>query len=157
MQSKNNLDRNVGGPNCPERKHTRRSVEERRRIVEETFVPGVSVAAIGRRHGVNANQIFTWRKQYHAGKLGSGTAVAAEAGFVPVQIITGNASADQGPSSGDPLREGPIKNGTKASAMAGDFPWAVEVELSCGIRARFVSDAVVDTMRRVLSVAREFA
>ena len=49
--------------------HTRaerqyRSVEERRRIVEETLVAGVSVAEIARAHGVNANQVFGWRKQY---------------------------------------------------------------------------------------------
>ena len=46
-----------------------RTVEERRRIVEETLVSGVSVAAVARRHGVNANQLFQWRKLYHSGLL----------------------------------------------------------------------------------------
>jgi transposase-like protein len=39
-----------------------RTVEERRRIVEETLAAGVSVAVVARRHGVNANQLFQWRK-----------------------------------------------------------------------------------------------
>ena len=39
-----------------------RSLEERRQIVEEALVPGVSVAAIARAHGVNANLLFHWRQ-----------------------------------------------------------------------------------------------
>src|SRR3981189_333575 len=35
-----------------------RSVEEKRRIVEETLAAGASVARVARRHTVNANQIF---------------------------------------------------------------------------------------------------
>ena len=46
-----------------------RTVEERRRIVEETLVDGVSVAVVARRHGVNANQVFQWRKLYQSGLL----------------------------------------------------------------------------------------
>lgn len=46
-----------------------RTVEERRRIVEETLVDGISVAVVARRHGVNANQLFHWRKLYQAGML----------------------------------------------------------------------------------------
>jgi transposase len=36
----------------------RRSVEEKRRIVEETLVPGASVPVIARKHEVNANLVF---------------------------------------------------------------------------------------------------
>jgi transposase len=50
-------------------KHRYRTVEERRRIVEETLADGVSVAVVARRHGVNANQVFHWRKLYHSGVL----------------------------------------------------------------------------------------
>lgn len=46
-----------------------RSKEERRRIVEESLVPGASVAVIARAHGVNANQVFHWRKLYREGQL----------------------------------------------------------------------------------------
>ena len=46
-----------------------RTVEERRRIVEETLAEGVLVAIVARRHGVNANQVFQWRKLYQSGLL----------------------------------------------------------------------------------------
>jgi transposase len=48
----------------------RRSIAEKRRIVEETLVPGASVAKVARGHGVNANQVFGWRRLYLAGRLG---------------------------------------------------------------------------------------
>ena len=50
-------------------KRRHRSKEERRRIVEESLVPGASVAVIARTHGVNANQVFHWRKLYREGQL----------------------------------------------------------------------------------------
>jgi transposase len=48
----------------------RRSAEEKRRIVEETLEAGASVARVARRHAVNANQVFYWRKKYRDGRLG---------------------------------------------------------------------------------------
>lgn len=47
-----------------------RSVEEKIRIVTESRLPGASVAEVARRHGVNANQVFTWRLQQEQGVLG---------------------------------------------------------------------------------------
>jgi transposase len=46
------------------------SITEKRRIVEETLVEGASVARIARAHGVNANQVFGWRRLYLRGRLG---------------------------------------------------------------------------------------
>jgi transposase len=40
----------------------RRSIAEKRRIVEETLAPSASVARVARAHGVNANQVFGWRR-----------------------------------------------------------------------------------------------
>jgi transposase len=60
-----------------------RSKEERRRIAEETLAPGASVAVIARAHGVNANQVFQWRKLYHEGRLGSATTSTQ---LIPVRI-----------------------------------------------------------------------
>jgi transposase len=48
----------------------RRSIAEKRRIVEETLVEGASVARVARAHGINANQVFGWRRIYLAGRLG---------------------------------------------------------------------------------------
>jgi len=48
----------------------RRSIAEKRRMVEETLVAGASVARVARAQGVNANQLFGWRRLYLAGRLG---------------------------------------------------------------------------------------
>jgi transposase len=53
-------------------KRRRRSLEEKRRIVEETLESGASVARVARRHAVNANQVFYWRKKYREGRLSKG-------------------------------------------------------------------------------------
>jgi transposase len=46
-----------------------RSVAEKRRIVELTLGPGSSVALVARAHGVNANQVFAWRRAFRSGEL----------------------------------------------------------------------------------------
>jgi transposase len=48
----------------------RRSIAEKRRVVEETLAAGASVARVARAHGINANQLFGWRRLYLAGRLG---------------------------------------------------------------------------------------
>jgi transposase len=37
--------------------------DEKRQIVEESLVAGASIAEVARRHGLNANQLFAWRRQ----------------------------------------------------------------------------------------------
>src|SRR4249919_2749484 len=51
-------------------KRQKRSVEEKRRIVEETLEAGASVARVAMQHAVNANQVFAWRRKYREGRLG---------------------------------------------------------------------------------------
>ena len=67
----------------PASKRTYRSKQERRQVVEETLQPGASVAVIARRHGVNANQVFHWRKLYRQGRL-DGKSSAGQ--LVPVRV-----------------------------------------------------------------------
>jgi transposase len=69
----------VGTPKARKR---HRTIKERRDIVEETLVPGASVARVARRHDVNANQVFYWRKLYREGRLGLGLATP----LLPVKI-----------------------------------------------------------------------
>ena len=40
-------------------------------MVEETLEDGASVARVALKHGVNANQVFQWRRLYRDGKLGA--------------------------------------------------------------------------------------
>ena len=62
----------------------RRSVEEKLAIVRETFEPGASVSGVARRHQVNANQVFAWRKLYQDGSL---SAVSAGEQVVPASDL----------------------------------------------------------------------
>ena len=62
-----------------------RRIEEKLRIVKLTLEPGASVAGIALANGVNANQVFRWKRQYERGELkprGSKRATA----LVPVTI-----------------------------------------------------------------------
>jgi transposase len=40
-----------------------------RRTDEQTLKPGASVARVALAHGVNANQVFSWCRQYRQGLL----------------------------------------------------------------------------------------
>ena len=66
----------------PPAKRRFRSKRERRQIVEETLQPGASVAVIARRHNVNANQVFHWRKLYREGRLD----IPPAAQLLPVRV-----------------------------------------------------------------------
>ena len=59
------------------------SAEEKRRIVELTLVPGASVARVAQTEGVNANQVFQWRRAHRNGELLPGL------GLVPVVVGSG--------------------------------------------------------------------
>ncbi len=70
----------------PAVKRQRRSPELKRQIVEESLAPGASVARVARAHGVNANQLFQWRRQYVSGALGTPGAKVAR--LLPVHITS---------------------------------------------------------------------
>ncbi len=70
------------GTRGPQRR--RWAVEEKRRIVEQTLAAGGSVARVARAHGVNANQVFQWRRQYRQRLLGPGNTETVS--LLPVQV-----------------------------------------------------------------------
>ena len=48
----------------PRRKRRSWTLEEKRRIVDQSLEDGASIADVARRHDLNANQLFTWRRQF---------------------------------------------------------------------------------------------
>ena len=83
----------------PERateKRVRRSKQERRRIVAATMWTGVSIARVDRANGVNANQLYAWRRLYEKGLLGPARNQAA---LVPVRITDASAPTTRADSS----------------------------------------------------------
>ncbi len=72
-----------------------RTTEEKRLVVEQTLKPGVSVAAVALAHGINANQVFHWRKLYEAGQLESTAAMAVhDAAARPARLLSVTMSDD---------------------------------------------------------------
>jgi transposase len=59
-------------------------VGEKCRIVEQTLRPGASVARVALAHGVNANQVFSWRRQYRQGLLSQRNAEPVK--LLPVHV-----------------------------------------------------------------------
>lgn len=79
------------------RRRQYRTAEEKRRIVEDTFASDLSVAVVARRHGVNANQVFHWRKLYEAGLLEPSSDKLTGSGvrLLPVTVADKPASAER--------------------------------------------------------------
>ena len=68
-----------------------RSVSEKRQIVQLTLKPGASVAEVARVHGVNANQVFKWRRAFERGELFEPCAL------LPVSLTTPGELASETP------------------------------------------------------------
>jgi transposase len=72
-------------------------VREKCRIVEQTLQSGASVAGVARAHGVNANQVFSWCRQYRQGLLSQKDVEAVK--LLPVQVSEAQASKANRPGS----------------------------------------------------------
>lgn len=68
----------------PIRKRSRQrySVEYKRRLVEETLQKNTLAASVARTHGINANLLLRWRREYEMGAFGP----VLQAAFVPVEL-----------------------------------------------------------------------
>ncbi len=69
--------------------------DEKRRIVDESLAEGASIAEIARRHDLNANQLFTWRRQFGVGPSG----LKDLAPILPVTITPETRAEDSGLAS----------------------------------------------------------
>ena len=114
-----------------------RSVAEKRRIVELTLVPGASVALVARAHGVNANQVFKWRRAFERGELSD--PVAASSSLLPVVLSAGSETGEGTP---DALRR------QRTSAC-------IHVEFPGGAMIRVESGADPSLLRSILESLRK--
>jgi len=73
----------------PPVKRQHRSPELKLQIVQESLAAGASVARVARAHGVNANQVFAWRRRYQQGLLTP--ANRARPGLLAVRIAEAGA------------------------------------------------------------------
>ena len=144
------------------------SDEDKQRIVGEAVIPGASVADIARRHGVNANLVFNWRKAARAaaaqvsasdaGAHGDARPGAAEAcEFIPIGVLgraeDGAAALAVGSSPAVASETASRRTSLPRPGME-ERPGVIEIDLADGVRLRV--DAFVNerALRRVLAVLK---
>lgn len=131
-----------------------RSLDERKRIVVEALAPGASVAAVARRHGLNANLVFKWIRRSREGWRDRRrepanekpvVVVPPEGGgpaFVPVRLLELDTPSAPPPSdvAAKPARQ------TRRGARRG----AMEIRLPNGAKVSLDADVDAEALRRVL-------
>jgi len=110
-------------------------VEEKRRIVEESLAAGTSIAKLARRHDMNANQLFTWRKQYAQGQLGPVAMPATPSSLLSVRVD-------------EPRQEHAAATTSVCSAAAG---W-IEIECTHPYRVRVYGGVDRAALMQVLEI-----
>ena len=88
-------------------------------MVEETLEPGASVAKVALRHGVNANQVFQWRRLYRDGKLGA-------APQIPMKLLPVSVAEDEDFAKSEPLEVIPPSAGAIHIELPGEIRLSVE-------------------------------
>jgi transposase len=104
----------------------------KRRIVAETLEPGSSVSIVARRHDVNTNQVFSWRRELLPKKPVKVPAVA-DGTMVPVEIA--------------PERRGGRSDGTRRSGV-------IEIEFGSGARVSIRGEVAPEMLRQVFDLLR---
>jgi transposase len=97
----------------------------KRQMVAETQAPGASVSIVARRHDVNSNQLFRWRRQLLP------KAVVESGVMVPVEVA---------PDDGRPRRT--------------DREGVIEIAFGCGARVRLRGEVSAETLRQVIELLR---
>jgi transposase len=136
-----------------ERRRTR-SLDERKRIVEEALAPGASVASVARRHGLNANLVFKWIRRSREGwrdrrrepanekPVGVAPPEGGAPAFVPVKLLALDAP------SAPPRSEVMAKPARQTRRGAGRG--AMEISLPNGAKVSLDADVDGEALRRVL-------
>lgn len=121
-------------------------------MVAETLVSGASVSIVARRHDINANLLFKWRKEIEAEDR------AGVADFLPIGIVGRGADGGQAlltelGCSGE--REFPAPLGCLAGRLA-DRAGLMEIELAGGVTVR--ADVTIDerALGRVLAALKRY-
>jgi transposase len=113
-------------PGGPKRRQWTKAFK--RQVVAETLEPGGSVSIVARRHDVNANQLFKWRREMAAEQSPAEQSVT----LVAVEIV---------PEAGEP-RARARRSGT------------LEITFSGGARVCVRGEVSPETLRQVIELLR---
>ncbi len=142
------------------------AVQDKRRIVEETFPPGASVAAVARKYDLNSNMLFRWRRLYRRGEFGPAGPQPREsiAEFVSVGVIgeDGRLVPDMpGIAKGKPVIDQGVQPERQTPQPAVESQPAasqrVDLQLACGARISFESSIDDASLRRLITLIKETA
>ena len=103
----------------------------KRQIVAETLEPGSSVSIVARRHDVNANQLFKWRRELMPAQPPE---VVDSGAMVPVEIVP------------EPGRRRPRRQVERAGF--------IEIEFGNGARVCIRGEVAPKTLRQVIELLR---
>ena len=124
-------------------KRQRRSIAEKRRIVELAMQPGASIARVAREHGVNANMVHYWRNLYRQGRLGEKRADSVR--LLPVSVSESVGTA--GVESARKLSVTPaVLPATSAGSIYIEFP-KIHLRIESGADAALLR-VVLESLQR---------
>ncbi|OYW21893.1 MAG: hypothetical protein B7Z52_00290 [Burkholderiales bacterium 12-64-5] len=69
-----------GCPNYP--------IDFKRQLAALACAPNVSVSKLAAKHGINANMVFKWRRQYRAGNFGASATGPCDAPVTLIPVLT---------------------------------------------------------------------
>ena len=121
----------------PKRRRRSYSREEKLRIVQETLKSGASASVVARRHDVNANLVFTWRRQHQEGSLVSVSRTPRKPRLLPVIV---QPEAEHGPRKSDLAQREVLATSTGR----------IEIEFPGGGRLRTDGMVNADTLRAAI-------
>jgi transposase len=137
----------------------RHSLGFKLQVIKESLVPGASVSVVARRHDINANVVFRWRKEFRDGKYGNSAASSrkglAEAGFVEVGVADDAGDIRLLPAPQKPGGES-VKTAGPARA-GGKTPGLIEIETAGGVKLRLSGRVDDRALRAVLAAIRRLA
>lgn len=130
----------------PERRR-RWSEEEKLALVEEACRPGNSVSQVARQRGINASQLFGWRRQALA--KGLLTDHRSEPASVPALTFAAVEVAEEPETTGEERVARSLRR-RKATRHAG----TIEIDLKSGDRVRVEGAPDAGLVTRILSTLR---
>ena len=114
-----------------------RSVAEKRQIVNLTLERGASVALVARAHGLNANQVFKWRRAFERGELVE--SVSGSTALLPVTISAPCTTAVEEPATQD--------HSTPSGSIHIEFPGRALISVESGADGALLR-SILESLRK---------
>lgn len=120
-----------------------RTLQEKLQILKEAAAPGASVAAVARKHDMNANLLFGWRRLHARGLL---EAQRHAPPLLPVRITSPTITPTQRASAG----KGSARRRPRASPS--EQSGAIEIIFGDDTRVRLLGEAASRVLAQILTL-----